>query len=59
LLSGDTGIFLTAARLNGIPTVAEQIGEAVDGNADNRCREFMFGAPGTAVALLAWNWQGR
>lgn len=53
LLSGDTGIFLTAARLNGIPTVAEQIGEAVDGNADNRCREFMFGAPGTAVASLA------
>src|SRR2546423_1372687 len=45
--------FVRAARLNGIPTVAEQIGEAVDGNADNRCREFMFGAPGTAVASLA------
>jgi len=53
LLSGDTGIFLTAARLSGIPTVVEQIGEAIDGNADNPCREFMFGAPGTAVASLA------
>jgi hypothetical protein len=52
LLSGDTGILLAAARLNGIPTVVEQIGEAVDGNADNPCREFMYGAPGTAVASL-------
>jgi hypothetical protein len=52
LLSGDTGILLTAARLNGIPTVVEQIGEAIDGNADNPCREFMYGAPGTAVASL-------
>jgi hypothetical protein len=53
LLGGDAGIFLTAARLSGIPTVVEQIGEAIDGNADNPCREFMFGAPGTAVASLA------
>jgi len=53
LLSGDTGILLTAARLNGIPTVVAQIGEAIDGNADNPCREFMYGAPGTAVASLA------
>jgi Lanthionine synthetase C-like protein len=52
LLSGDTGILLAAARLNGIPTAVEQIGEAVDGNADNPCREFMYGAPGTAVASL-------
>lgn len=53
LLSGDTGILLTAARLNGIPTLVEQIGKAIDGNADNSCREFMCGAPGTAVASLA------
>ena len=59
LLSGDTGILLAAARLNGIPTVVEQIGEAIDGNADNPCREFMYGAPGTAVASLAmWNETG-
>ena len=58
-LSGDTGILLAAARLNGIPTVVEQIGEAIDGNADNPCREFMYGAPGTAVASLAmWNETG-
>jgi Lanthionine synthetase C-like protein len=53
LLSGDTGILLTAARLNGIMVVIEQIGEAIDRNADNPCREFMYGAPGTAVASLA------
>jgi len=53
LLSGDTGILLTAARRNGIPTVVEQIGAAIDGNADNACREFMYGAPGTAAASLA------
>jgi hypothetical protein len=41
LLSGDTGILLTAACLNGIPTLVEQIGKAIDGNADNSCREFM------------------
>jgi Lanthionine synthetase C-like protein len=52
LLSGDTGILLTAARLNGIATVVEKIGEAIDGNADNPCREFMYGAPGTAAASL-------
>ena len=52
LLSGDTGILLTAARLNGIPTVAERIADAVDGNADNPCQELMYGAPGTALASL-------
>src|SRR5262252_1049632 len=60
LLSGDSGILLTAARLNGIPTVVAQIGEAIDGNADNPCREFMYGAPGTAVASLAmWRETGN
>jgi hypothetical protein len=38
LLGGDTGILLTAARLNEFPTLVEQIGEAIDANADNPCR---------------------
>jgi len=53
LLTGDAGILLVAARLNGFSIVVDQIGEAIDGNIDNPCREFMFGAPETAVASLA------
>src|SRR4029453_13171909 len=53
LFRGETRIFLAAGPLKGIPTVVEQVGEAIDGNADNPCREFMYGAPGTAVASLA------
>ena len=36
-----------------LPSIVKQIGEAIDGNANNPCREFMYGAAGIAVASLA------
>jgi hypothetical protein len=52
LLTGDTGIFLVLAMVNGVETVAAELGAAVDANRDNPVCELMWGSPGTMLAFL-------
>jgi len=59
LLTGDTGILLVQAMVNGVGTVAGELGAAIDANRDNPVCEFMWGSPGTMLASL-WlhEWTG-
>jgi len=52
LLTGDTGILLVQAMLDGAETVIAQLGDAIDANRDNPVCEFMWGSPGTMLASL-------
>ena len=60
LLTGDTGILLVQAMLNGMASVAVQLSAAVDANRDNPVCDFMWGSPGTMLASL-WlhEWTGQ
>jgi hypothetical protein len=60
LLTADTGILLVQAMLDGVETVAVQLGDAVDANRDNPVCEFMWGSPGTMLASLwLYEWTGQ
>ena len=61
LLTADTGILLVQAMVNGVETVAAQLGTAIDANRDNPVCELMWGSPGTMLASLwlhEWTGQG-
>ncbi len=53
LLCASAGQLLVTARLGGMATTADRIAAAVDANWDNPVREYMWGAPGTAMLSLA------
>ena len=52
LLTGDTGILLVQAMVNGTETVTAELGTAIDANRDNPVCELMWGSPGTMLASL-------
>jgi hypothetical protein len=58
LLTGDTGILLVQAMVNGVGAVAAELGAAIDENRDNPVCELMWGSPGTMLASL-WLYEGR
>ena len=60
LLTADTGILLVQAMVNGVETVAAQLGTAIDTNRDNTVCELMWGPPGTMLASLwLYEWTGQ
>ena len=60
LLTADTGILLVQAMINGVETVAVQLGSAIDANRDNPVCEFMWGSPGTMLASVwLYEWTGQ
>ena len=60
LLTADTGILLVQAMVNGVETVAAQLGTAIDTNRDNTVCELMWGSPGTMLASLwLYEWTGQ
>ena len=60
LLTGDTGILLVQAMVNGVETVGAELGAAIDANSDNPVCELMWGSAGTMLASL-WlhEWTGQ
>src|SRR5271166_1424327 len=60
LLTGDTGILLVKAMLNGLGAIAEELGAVIDANRDNPVCELMWGSPGTILASVwLYDWTGQ
>lgn len=59
LLTGETGILLTACLLGSGPGFADDLYALVESNVDNEAEELMWGSPGTLLAAQAmWRSSG-